>query len=127
MHVAHTLSLAIEHLTHMSDVSALSVLIFFQGQYRGCHTYITLIPKKNISKVVYDYRPISRCNVLLYKIVAKVYANRLKVIYPQLISSAQSSYVPRRLISDNILIANKIMHHLSMKRQRKMGFMSFKL
>ena len=48
-------------------------------------TNIFLIPKKNISSWVTDFRPISLCHVI-YNLVAKVIANRLKCVLPHIIS-----------------------------------------
>lgn len=79
------------------------------------HTFITLISKKKLPEYVADLCPISLCNVL-YKLMAKVLATQLKCILPKIISLTQSAFVLRRLISDNILGAFKIMHFLNHKQ-----------
>lgn len=60
-------------------------------------TNIILIPKYDHPLSMKDYRPISLCNVL-YKIIAKILANRLKVLLPNLIDESRSAFVLGRLI-----------------------------
>ena len=55
------------------------------------HTFITLIPKKKNPVFAYEFRSISLCNVL-YKIFSKVLANRLKKIFPNIITENQSAF-----------------------------------
>jgi hypothetical protein len=89
-------------------------------------TFIALVPKKKNSSKVSDYRPISLCNVV-YKIIAKVLANRLKYVLPHIISQNQSAFIPGRLISDNILAAYETLHTMHTRMWGKVGYMAVKL
>ncbi|KAK2636708.1 hypothetical protein Ddye_031500 [Dipteronia dyeriana] len=89
-------------------------------------TFIALIPKKNCPEVVSNLHPISLCNVL-YKVVAKMLANILKLVLPHLIADYQSVFIPGRLITDNIMVAYEVVHYLKRKRQGKEGYAALKV
>ena len=89
-------------------------------------TYITLVPKTKSPTKMTEYKPISLCNVV-YKLISKVLANRLKVTLPHLITENQSVFLSERLITDNVLVAFEVMHYLEHKRDGKDCYMAVKL
>ena len=89
------------------------------------HTLVALIPKKQKLELIFDFRPISLCNVI-YKLVTKLITNRLKPLLPSVISASQGAFVQGRLISNNVLIAYEIMHAMRGDRSAH-GTMALKL
>ena len=68
---------------------------------------LALIPKKDEAIYMRDYRPISCCNVI-YKVISKILASRLKRFLPSFISPNQSAFVKDRLLMENVLLASEL-------------------
>ncbi|PKI31225.1 hypothetical protein CRG98_048386 [Punica granatum] len=88
-------------------------------------TLLVLTPKTPNPESIHNFWPISLCNVSC-KLITKIIANRLQPFMSSLISPNQSSFVLRRHILDNIVIAQELIY--SMHRMKKgTGFMTIKV
>lgn len=88
-------------------------------------TMITLIPKGDAVVTMKDFRPIGLCNVS-YKIITKLLGRRLRALMEDLVSPHQCSFVPNRHSSDNIIIAQEVIHSMRSKKGAK-GWMAIKI
>jgi len=86
-------------------------------------TFISLIPKAESPQRLNDFRPISLVGSM-YKILAKVLANRLRSIIGSVISDSQSALVKGRQILDGILVANEVVDDA---RKHKKELLLFKV
>ncbi|GJV12474.1 RNA-directed DNA polymerase, eukaryota [Tanacetum coccineum] len=98
---------------------------FMNGRFpRGCNSsFIALIPKIQDAKFVKDFRPISLIRSV-YKIIAKILANRLCLFLPYLISDVHSAFVSNRQILDGPFILNEL---LSWCKHKNFNGMIFKV
>lgn len=72
-------------------------------------TILSLIPKTENAEKMKDFRPIACCN-LLYKVISKVLANRLRIIFLDAIEPNQSAFITGRLLLENVLLASELVN-----------------
>ena len=77
---------------------------------------VVLIFKKGLEQLLKDYRPISLLP-LDYKIIAKVLANRLAIVLPDLISEEQTSGVPGRTITESTNLIRDVVDYVTIEKK----------
>ena len=90
------------------------VQAFFSGQMIPKYfsdSFIMLLPKVNNTNKMTGYRPIRLSN-FISKIISKLMRNRLSPILPELMSLNKSVFVKGRSISENITLAQEIIHQI---------------
>ena len=80
-------------------------------------TFLVLILKREGAEDLKDFRPISLVGSL-YKLIAKVLANRLKKVMDSLVNLAQDVFVEGRQILDAPLIANEVIYSIMRRNER---------
>ena len=88
-------------------------------------SFIALIPKGNNVASVNQFKPFSLCNVL-YKIISKLLANRLKKVIYKLVSLWQTAFIPGCKIQENTILAQEILHAMK-KKKGKTSWMALKI
>ncbi|GKD03186.1 RNA-directed DNA polymerase, eukaryota [Tanacetum coccineum] len=88
----------------------------------GCNSsFISLIPKIPDANVVKDFRPISLIGSL-YKIIAKILANRLVVVLGDIVNEVQSAFIADRQILDGPFILNEVLQWCKSKKNQSLIF-----
>jgi hypothetical protein len=74
-------------------------------------TLIVLIPKESNPQRLKNFRPISLCNVI-FKVITKILVSRLRPFLADLISPLQSSFILGRGTTDNVILAQEVVHFI---------------
>ena len=82
-------------------------------------TFLALIPKVDGANSLDQFRPIALCNVM-YKIITKLIAERLKPFLATLISEEQGGFVGGRQILDGVVIASEAIHSMATSKEKAM-------
>ncbi|GKV25367.1 hypothetical protein SLEP1_g34816 [Rubroshorea leprosula] len=86
-------------------------------------SFLVLIPKKENPQGIEEYRPISLIDCM-YKILAKVLADRLSRVLYTIIGENQSAFIEGRQLVDSVVVANEAIDEV---RKRKSQCFVFKI
>ncbi|GJY92501.1 RNA-directed DNA polymerase, eukaryota [Tanacetum coccineum] len=89
---------------------------------RGCNSsFMALIPKVADPIGLSEYRPISLIGGY-YKIIAKILAERIKLVIGKLVGEVQNAFIGERFILNGILIANETVDFVKKNKSKGLIF-----
>lgn len=88
-------------------------------------TDFCLTLKTTSPQTVTQFRPIALCNSV-YKLFTKLIVNRMKPFMDILITSNQTSFIPKRNIHENIVVVQEILHSMRCTKGKK-GYFAIKI
>ncbi|GKU96282.1 hypothetical protein SLEP1_g9530 [Rubroshorea leprosula] len=89
--------------------------------YGSNASFIVLIPKVDNPQKIEEYRPISLIGVM-YKIIAKLLANRLRKVLPKIIGEQQMAFIGGRQLVEGAVVANEIIDEAKRKKMKSFLF-----
>jgi hypothetical protein len=103
------------------DLLAMVEESWYRGHITGSlnSTFLALIPKVKKPTNFGDFRPISLCN-LVYNIISKVIAIRIKPILSKSLSVEQLGFLEGRQIQDAIVTTHKCLHRIKNKNYKSL-------
>lgn len=114
------------------DIVGDDVCSIVSNAYTNCYfdqrlaqTLLVQILKEDKPLYIKQFHSISLYNVV-YKLITKTLVNKLCPFLDELISHLQSSFIQSRCTTNNVMVAQEVMHHIH-KSKSKQGLLAAKI
>ncbi|CAL9221011.1 unnamed protein product [Arabidopsis halleri] len=89
-------------------------------------TAIILIPKDTGADRLANFRPLACCNTI-YKIITRIFSNRLKLFISEAVQGNQVGFIKGRLLCENVLLASELVEGFHLEGEVTRGCLQIDL